>query len=341
MSLTPDMSHYTEVLPDGLHRLRLTSPSGLTVNAWLVRAPSGWLLVDTGFTYTTGALIEQLAALGLTLDDIDAAIYTHTHEDHMGGGVVLDQQLSRRHVIAAGTEPAQTNYFAWYDNLESWVGWMERTLPESPIRDVIIQFRRGRTIAPWRTGGTGLLTDPRWVQPGDTVQLSGFTWTCIPVPGHDPWHVAWYLHELHWLFVGDVLLGSPTPLVPPHLDQLGPYHESLFRLAALSLPVDLVLPGHGRAFTRLEQGVRDSIAHVDRVQLAIHRGWQDAAVLNPGLVAASLLNPERPDLRRGYVWLFNVFAQFDHWHRRGEVVLTDDLHWAKTASTPAYAPRTP
>lgn len=193
MSLTPDMSHYTEALPDGLQRLRLTSPSGLTVNAWLVRAPAGWLLVDTGFTYTTDALVEQLVQAGLSLDDIDAALYTHTHEDHMGGGVVLDEHLRRRHVIAAGTEPALVNYFDWYDNLESWVGWMERVLPASPIRDVIIQFRRGRSIPNWRTGGTGLLTDPHWVQPGERVQLSGFTWSCIPVPGHDPWHVAWYL----------------------------------------------------------------------------------------------------------------------------------------------------
>jgi glyoxylase-like metal-dependent hydrolase (beta-lactamase superfamily II) len=317
-NLAAALSHYLQHVPLPARRIRLTSPGGLSVNAWLLRAPGGWVLVDSGFTYTSDALVEALAEHGLRLQDIHAVIYTHTHEDHMGGGVVWNDELAGRHVIAAGTEPAMANYYDFYDELETWSVWMERTLPSSPMRDVIIDFRKKRPPRQWRTGGTGELSEPLWVEHNVEIEIAGWHWTCVPIPGHDPWHVAWYVREQAWLFTGDVLLGSPTPIVTPNLDALAPYIRSLDTLEQFAPPVAVTFPGHGRAFEGLLAGVNDSKANVARVAHAIQSAAADTPILNPGLIAAALLNPERPDLKRGYVWLFNVYAHLEMWVQEGK-----------------------
>lgn len=322
--LSPKRSSYLADLPDGIERIRLTSPGGLAVNAWLVRAPDGWVLVDSGWTYTAETLVVELEQRGLTLQDIHAVFYTHTHEDHMGGGVVLDEALAGRHVIAEGTSPAEGNYYDFYDNLERWNVWMERALPPSPMRDVILDFRRRRPPRDWRTGGSGALSEPLWITHHEEILIAGLHWTCVPVPGHDPWHVAWYVRETGWMFTGDVLLGSPTPIVAPNLDRLDLYERSLRSLEAFPQEVTVTLPGHGRPFDGLVDGVFDARDNLTRVRDAIRHAAATDPVLNPGLVAATLLHPERPDMKRGYVWLFNVFAQLDTWAEEGRAERVED-----------------
>ncbi len=53
---------------------------GRRQSAYLVRAPSGAVLLDCGTTTGTG-----LAALGIPRDEIDAIVVSHFHADHFGG----------------------------------------------------------------------------------------------------------------------------------------------------------------------------------------------------------------------------------------------------------------
>ena len=313
-------------------RLRLTSPSGLTVNAWLIPSSDGPVLVDAGFTYTVDSLRQQLDQRGIALMDLAAVLYTHTHEDHMGGGVVLDAELRGRHVVASGTLPAQGNYFDWYDALEPWDAWLARTLPEGGLRDVMLDARARRHRQPWRTGGDGYLRDVQWVLPQGTFAVGDLNFERIDTPGHDPWHVAWREQRTGLLFVGDTLLGLPTPIMEPLLDDLTPYRESLRRLSRLS-DVSLVLPGHGRAWTSLADAVSMSWSHVERVAAAV----RSALLLGPtdiGEVAASLLDPERPDLKRAFIWISNVHAQLAEWQRMGLCAVRDDRRWVQTGALP-------
>src|SRR5262249_2250054 len=77
----------------------------LETNCLLVRTGAANVLIDTGygsncsprerenFSLQGGApLIENLAAMGVTPEDIDWVVLTHLHFDHAGGCTIADQR---------------------------------------------------------------------------------------------------------------------------------------------------------------------------------------------------------------------------------------------------------
>jgi glyoxylase-like metal-dependent hydrolase (beta-lactamase superfamily II) len=71
------------------HNLPTTQLNG-TFNTTLVNTGDQLALLDTGLGVAQGGghLIPTLNALGVTVEDITAVIFTHFHPDHIGGGVV-------------------------------------------------------------------------------------------------------------------------------------------------------------------------------------------------------------------------------------------------------------
>ena len=74
-----------EMLAPDIYRLKVPFP-GCWTGAVLVRGEKN-ALIDTGGCAETvdSALVPALHEMGLTLDDIDAVLLTHTHGDHIGG----------------------------------------------------------------------------------------------------------------------------------------------------------------------------------------------------------------------------------------------------------------
>jgi glyoxylase-like metal-dependent hydrolase (beta-lactamase superfamily II) len=315
---------WAESLPSQVQRIRLTSKSGLTVNAWLLQEDGFRLLIDAGFPGTAEDLRLQLRAAGVQLDALDAVLYTHTHEDHMGGGIVHDEAWQGRHVVAEGTLPAESDWYAFFEAQEPWGQWLDRVLPESPLKEALQQARARRPSLPLRHGGTGWLTRPRTVAHGHTVRLGPWTFRCVPAPGHDPWHVVWWEASRGWLFSGDVLLGLPTPLTEPMQDRWEPYLETLHRLC--DLPDDtLTFPGHGRPWQTLHASVHQSWAHMNRLHEAA-RGL-GAEPVDPFELAMRLVPAERMQPRQIFIWLSNTLAWFRMAHRAGWVRPQPDRTW--------------
>lgn len=159
-----------------MHRAAYRSvPPLIAVNAFLLHMADRLVLVDSGCGSTFGAdlglLSGNLAAVGISPEDIDTILMTHLHPDHVGGltdasaGAVFpnaelivhaDEQAywSDPKVLASATDEQDRQ-------------WIQLTL-------AALTAYRGRT---------------RLVTRGEV--LPGIT--AVPAPGHTPGHTGWLI----------------------------------------------------------------------------------------------------------------------------------------------------
>lgn len=101
--LVPRVIWQERLPPDDLNRVPLH------LRCLLVRAGGKTILIDTGlgtkltpkqtqifgFDQPAGGLLDNLAKMGVTPDQVDLVINTHLHADHCGGNTRLDPQSNR------------------------------------------------------------------------------------------------------------------------------------------------------------------------------------------------------------------------------------------------------
>jgi glyoxylase-like metal-dependent hydrolase (beta-lactamase superfamily II) len=143
------------------------------VNCVLVRSGDRRILLDTG-TGTElavgrgqecGRLLQSLAALGTTPDQIDTVVISHAHWDHAGGVSVPGP---------TGWVPTfpRASYWLWRGE---WEYWMNPDLPERPpfLDDVLPPLERYQRLE--------LAESEVEVAPGVRI---------ITAPGHTPGHLC-------------------------------------------------------------------------------------------------------------------------------------------------------
>lgn len=204
--------------------------SGLTVfeRGWLSSnnilihaAPgeAGAVLVDTGHVShaaQTLALVQQALA-GRPLARI---VNTHLHGDHCGGNALLQRALCAPVAVPPGHARAVRD-------------WDESALTYRATGQQIERFDATQTI-----------------HPGDVWVAGGRQWQALAAPGHDE-HSLIYFDPAHGLLLSaDALwengFGAVFPEMTgePGFDDVGAVLDLIE-----SLPVRLVVPGHGRPFT--------------------------------------------------------------------------------------------
>ena len=179
----------------------------IRTNCYVVRSSRGAAeaaVVDPGGDVADLRL--ELARSGATCAGI---LITHGHFDHLGG--VAD--------LAEGTGAPV---------------WM----PEGE-RDLLERFPE---FAPIGVAGRSYVPD-HLVAGGETIELAGISFECLPIPGHSPAHVAY--HADGCLFSGDLLFAGSVGRV----DLPGADWDTLVasvRLLVDRFPADTVVyPGHG------------------------------------------------------------------------------------------------
>jgi glyoxylase-like metal-dependent hydrolase (beta-lactamase superfamily II) len=259
-----------EVAP-GLFRLSLPYPAGSSVNVLLIPSPDGVLLVDAGYASEEAwsTFEAQLDRLGLRPADVRAILVTHADEDHVGFARRLHEESGAKvmvHRLELDRGPLWKGSAAWlYAN-----GYDGPELPAWP-------------------DPPGLPDSVQLVDGGMLINWAGFGFRLIHCPGHTPGLVCAYDERRRLLLSTDHLLRAPTPvgLFSDAGDPLGDYLQSLERLRGLE--ADLILPGHGRAFTGLTQWLdtsRDAVAHnLARIWAELGQGpgtaWEIARRLRP------------------------------------------------------------
>lgn len=288
---------------DPLSGITVIERGWLSANNVLIHAAAGEagaLLVDTAHVnhaVQTLALVEQALA-GRPLERI---INTHLHSDHCGGNAVLQQAFG----VPVAIPPGQA---------DAVVTWDE---------DALSYRATGQRMQPF--------CHDALIAPGELLRAGGRDWEIVAAPGHDPDMVMLFDRGAGVLLSADALWENGFGVIFPEIAGEPGFgdQQAVLDLVA-SLPVRLVVPGHGRPFADIGaalaraqarlQGFRKEPArhaqHAVKVLLKYHlmeegaqplpalRAWADGTPLLHGLWQR---HPP-PGVRSAAAWIDKALA---------------------------------
>lgn len=242
------------LIAENLWRIRLCNPrSSLLINTYVYTHKGYVAVFDPGWPWTIEALQEALKSLQIAdnLDQVDLWLYTHTHIDHMGAAALLQQYSRAPHVVWPWIEHELERWHTYQDISNDWEPWRLTAFAEPYKSEILTKIQEKNRDQPRQTMqsvfGEGHLTNIHRVEVGQTLEVGQLRLQIIDARGHDPFHIAFWEPERRWLFSGDAVLATPTPISRVMHDNLVLYEQTLQRLQALK-PA-LLLPGHGMHHT--------------------------------------------------------------------------------------------
>ncbi|MHB8781512.1 MAG: MBL fold metallo-hydrolase [Candidatus Geothermincolia bacterium] len=195
-------------------------------NIYLIREGEGFGLVDAGWPLDRRAIIRGLESLGSGLPDLNTAVVTHYHGDHMGTLRGL-KRATELHCSIGAHDAAFARGDRPYERFQ------------------IDLARRIFYTSLWPLFRYRPFDVDRELHAGDTVGLLGGL-EVIHTPGHSVGSICLYSRPRRLLFSGDTIrnekgvLQGPPPQFTPDREAAA---RSLAKLADLDF--DILLPGHG------------------------------------------------------------------------------------------------
>lgn len=255
-----------EQICEGIFRLRVPMPGPLGyVNCFLLEGDGELVLVDTGpdTAVSREGLDREMHALGKGIEDVTRTLITHGHPDHCG----FAKRAREAYGIPFWIHPLDAEYYTRMHQGEltrQAETWIRREVPGEAVPRIEAGLLGMMQIVqeeiPWDPHDLMGGLDSQHPSP---FRVGAMEWMVFHTPGHSPGHVCLYERRLGILISGDLVLPEETPHVgldgSASGDPLANYLASLHLLE--SLPVQLVLPGHGEPFRDLQGRIRDLQAH--------------------------------------------------------------------------------
>jgi len=199
------------------------------VNAYLVQADGGHILVDTGVSMQWRKLDERLRAAGCSRGGLRLVVLTHADMDHAGNaarvrdayGAPVAAHAVDGDTLRTGERPPRTG--------------------QSPAIGAAMRVMR-------LFGGSRVLFAPEvTLRDGDRLDSWGLAARIIHLPGHTGGSIA-VLTDEGDLVSGDACVNRDSPSASPYVENRDQYAASIEKLRVLASKVRTVYPGHGAPF---------------------------------------------------------------------------------------------
>jgi len=218
-------------------------------NTYIIEAPKGLVLVDSGLPGSQKRILKAIAKLGRKPSDLRLILLTHRHLDHIGSAAALKKLTGAR----LGSHPFEKPYAAGTlvitaPSAWSFYGRIVRKLTTLEYWSLKL-FR----IIKFQTAKVDLAADEESI-----LEDTGLDGSVLWTPGHTKGSVSLFLNQSSVAIVGDLLRGRHGKLTEPLLmESVSQTQASVKRL--LDLGPELICPGHGKPLpaskVRLEKKV--------------------------------------------------------------------------------------
>jgi len=241
-----------------IHCLSIPTPFAVgRVNCYLID-DDPLTLIDTG--PNSGKALDELdialRAHGHTIDSLERIVITHQHIDHTGLLGILARRSGAEVVVLDLLAPVLEEFGAYAERDDELAESL--MLRHGIPRDVVTALRSmSRAFRAW--GGSAPVD--RRLEDGEELTFGNRTLQALHRPGHSPSDTLFWDADRQLLIGGDHLIGhiSSNPLISRPLGgksgepgdgrprALVTYMRSLSETRAM--PVETVLPGHGKPVT--------------------------------------------------------------------------------------------
>ncbi|MFW5860782.1 MAG: MBL fold metallo-hydrolase [Spirochaetota bacterium] len=202
-------------------------------NSFLISSGGNHVLVDNGQTNKLKALKKHLGALGVTPENLNLMILTHTHFDHAENSAEMVREY--RPVLLVHEEEAE--FLATGDSpMPDGTNWFSRLLINSIGRKLQHLFKYKPVKAE--------------VTVNEKYDLAGYgiNGYILPTPGHTTGSIS-LIVDNEIAIVGDAMFGIfPGKIFPPFANDVPAMIQSWKTL--LDTGCSLFLPAHGRERSR-------------------------------------------------------------------------------------------
>lgn len=205
------------------------------------------------------------------LPKLNKLVNTHLHSDHCGGNATLVTAFDCEVYIPAAEELAVKN-------------WDSTLLSYDNLGQQCPQFAYHGTLIP-----------------GEEILLGRYFWKILAAPGHDPHSVMLYQADHRILISADALWEEGFGVIFPELWGEAGFEEVAQTLDLIeTLPVNLVIPGHGAPFVDITKSLATARSRLDYLASDPDRNARHGAKV---LLKYRLLEWRHRDIQEVNAWI--------------------------------------
>ncbi|EMR74320.1 Zn-dependent hydrolase, glyoxylase [Thaumarchaeota archaeon SCGC AB-539-E09] len=199
----------------------------MSVNCYLVKVLSGYILIDTGLSKKRSDLVTELETVNCKPGDLRLIIITHGHLDHNGNTAYLRERYDTKIAIHSGDSAMAESGDMFKDIKGLTVAILRLLLP-------LIGLSRYDSFKP------DIILEDR-----QDLSEYGFDARVVHIPGHSKGSIG-ILTRGGDLFCGDLLVNTEKPEKNTLIDDSAELDASIEKLRTLEIRT--VYPGHGKPF---------------------------------------------------------------------------------------------